>query len=131
MSGEFELQKALFSAVSGLGYRAYDSAPQAEDGGSTATFPYVEVGAIVAAPFDTRSELGFDAIARIHTRSRSAGMQECKTMQGVMYDRLHRGALNVTGFSTIIIQRENSFCDRMADGTFHGVCEYRVMIEKQ
>lgn len=131
MSGEFQLQKALFSAVSGLGYRAYDSAPQAEDGGSTATFPYVEVGAIVAAPFDTRSEVGFDAVARIHTRSRSAGMQECKTMQGVMYDRLHRGVLAVTGFNTITIQRENSFCDRMADGTFHGVCEYRVMIEKQ
>lgn len=131
MPGEFELQKSLFSAVSGLGFRVYDSAPQVTDGGSVATFPYVEVGAIVVAPFDTRSELGLDAIARIHTRSRSAGMQECKTMQGAMYDRLHRGVLAVSGFNTITIQRENSFCDRMADGTFHGVCEYRVLIEKQ
>jgi len=129
MAAEFEVQKALFQALTALALRVYDAAPQATDGASTATFPYVEVGAIAFAEFDTLSETGFDFIARVHTRSRSASMAECKGIQGQIYARLHRGALAVTGQNTILIQRESSICTRAADGSFHGVCEYRGLIE--
>ncbi|MFA9232072.1 MAG: hypothetical protein ACEQSU_15210 [Microgenomates group bacterium] len=130
MAAEVEIQRSLFLAISALGYTTYDSAPQAADGGSTAGWPYVEVGFISPAPFDTANSTGFDAVARIHTRSRSASMLECKTMQGAIYDRLHRGVLAVTGFLTVTIQRELSKCDRMPDKTFHGVCEYRILLDK-
>ena len=129
MAAEFELQKALFAAVSGLGYLTYDAAPQAEDGGAASAFPYVEIGAIVPAMFDTKEVNGFDAVARIHTYSRSAGMRQCKDIQGAIYARLHNGALIVAGQNTILIQRETSFCSRIDDNAFHGVCEYRVLIE--
>ena len=129
MAVEVELQKALYLALTAEGLTVYDKAPQAADAGATTNWPYVEVGFISIVPFDTARELGHDAIARIHTRSRSASMMECKTLQGEIYDRLHRGALSVTGFSTITMQRETTRCDVMPDDSIHGVCEYRVLLE--
>jgi hypothetical protein len=128
MAAEIEVQKALYSALKALGLRVYDAAPQAADGASTATFPYVEVGAIILTPFDTFEETGFTIAARIHTRSRSGSMLEAKTIQGQIYARLHRGALSVTGFQLIDLMRETSECLRASDGSFHGVCEYRGQI---
>lgn len=130
MSAEFEIQRALFNALTGLGLTVYDSAPQAADGGSLAAWPYVEVGFISLAPFDTANSIGFDAVARIHTRSRSGSMAETKRIQGDIYDRLHRGALSVAGYQTVTVQRELSRCDRMSDASFHGVCEYRLLLDK-
>ncbi len=129
MSGEWAVQVALYNALTPLGLRVYDAAPQAADGGNAAVFPYVEVGAVVLAEFDTNSERGFDFVARLHTRSRSGSMQEAKLIQGQIYDRLHRGALAVTGYNFIQIDREASFVDKVSDGSFHGVCEYRGLIE--
>ena len=130
MSAEFEIQRALFNAMTGLGLTVYDSAPQAADGGALAAWPYVEVGFISLAPFDTANSTGFDAVARVHTRSRSGSMAETKRIQGDIYDRLHRGALSVAGYQTVTVQRELSRCDRMSDASFHGVCEYRLLLDK-
>jgi hypothetical protein len=130
MSAEFEIQRALFNALTGLGLTVYDSAPQAADGGSLAAWPYVEVGFISLAAFDTANSTGFDAVARVHTRSRSGSMAETKRIQGDIYERLHRGALSVAGYQTVTVQRELSRCDRMSDASFHGVCEYRLLLDK-
>lgn len=124
-----EVQRAFWAAISGLGLTVYDSAPQIAAGGAPAPL-YVEVGAIVMVDWDTARESGFDFIARIHTRSTSGSMLACKTAQDQMYARLHNGALAVTGFSTILLQREMSDCTRESDGSFHGICEYRGLIEK-
>ena len=129
MPAEFETQKALFSALSALGLRAYDIAPQSADGASLAVFPYVEVGAIVFAPMDTKTDNGFDFVARIHTRSRSASMKEVKDIQGQIYARLHHGNLTIANQSLILLRREISDVTRDSNGSFHGVCEYRGLIE--
>jgi hypothetical protein len=129
MAAETEVQKALYSALTALGLRVYDTAPQAADGASTATFPYVEVGQVIMADFDTKDRNGFDFVARIHTRSKSGSMAEAKGIQGQMYAVLHNGDLTMSGLSSVLLRRENSFCDRVTDGSFHGVCEYRGLIE--
>ena len=126
---EFETQAALFSALSAIDLRVYDSAPQQANGASLATFPYVEIGAIVMAPMDTKERNGFDFVARIHTRSRSASMKEAKEIQGAIYARLHHGDLTITGQRLILLRRETSDVTRAADGSFHGICEYRGPIE--
>ena len=126
---EFEIQKALFSAINAAGILAYDSAPQQSDGASLAVFPHVEVGAIVLGEFDTNTETGFDFVARIHTRSRSASMKEAKDIQGQIYGLLHRVQLTIAGGLLVDLQRVQSFCDRAPDGSFHGVCEYRGLFE--
>lgn len=129
MGVETAVQGALYTALTALGLRVYDAAPQAADGASLATYPYVEVGAIVFADFDDKAVNGFDFVARIHTRSRSGAHAETKGIQGQLYARLHNGDLTVTGHRLILLRRENSFCDRLTDGSFHGVCEYRGLIE--
>ena len=126
---EFETQAALFSALSAIDLRVYDIAPQQANGASLATFPYVEIGAIVMAPMDTKERNGFDFVARIHTRSRSASMKEAKEIQGAIYARLHHGDLTITGQRLILLRRETSDVTRAADGSFHGICEYRGLIE--
>jgi hypothetical protein len=129
--GEVAVQRALFNALSALGLNVVDRGAQAADGGDATVFPYVEVGFIVMNPYDTAGELGFDYLARIHVRSRSGGMLEAKTIQGQVYARLHRGALTVAGYNHILIQRERSEVLPTTDGQFHGVCEYRGLIERQ
>ena len=71
MGVETAVQGALYTALTALGLRVYDVAPQATDGASLATYPFVEVAAIIFADFDDKAENGFDFVARIHTRSRS------------------------------------------------------------
>lgn len=129
MSGELAVQKALYTALSALGLNVVDRAGQAADGGSATAFPYVEVGMVILNPFDTAKETGFDYLARIHTRSRSGSMAETKRIQGQIYARLHRGALNIDGFNHILVQRERSEVLTAPDGQLHGVCEYRGLIE--
>ena len=129
MAAETEIQKALYGALTALGLRVHDSAPQMADGGSPAVFPYVEVGAVVIADFDTKDRNGFDFVARIHTRSRAAGMKEAKDIQGQIYGALHNGDLVMTGYTSILLRRVMSDVTRAADGGFHGVCEYRGLIE--
>ena len=129
MSAETAVQGALYSALSTLGLTVYDTAPQAADGASMASWPYVEVGMIVMQPFDTYAETGHEFAARIHTRSRSASMAEVKALQGQIWARLHRGALTVPGHNFINLIRESSDATRAPDGSFHGVCVYRGLIE--
>lgn len=129
MSATFQLQKAINTVLTGIGLRVYDFAPQAQDGASTGTYPYVEIGNIVAAEWDTDTELGFDVVVRIHTRSRSGSTLECRNIQHQIYNALHRATLTVIGQNTVNITREMSDCTRQMDGSFHGVCEYRVILE--
>ncbi|WP_395543275.1 DUF3168 domain-containing protein [Neotabrizicola sp. sgz301269] len=126
---EFAVQKGIFDALSGLGLTVYDVQPQAPDGGSNANFPCVTVGTIVFAPFDVKESTGFDFIARIHTYSRSGSMREAKDIQTAIYTRLHRGAITVEGYALVDLMRETSDIMQMADGSFHGACEYRGLIE--
>lgn len=129
MSHEFEIQKAIYTKLTAAALTVVDSAGQATDGGSDVPFPYVECGAIVIGAFDTRSENGFDYVARLHTRSRSGSMKEAKDIQGAIYAALHYQPLTITGFNHILISRETSQVMRAADGTFHGICEYRGLAE--
>lgn len=125
MSAEYAVQQALFTALSTLDLRVVDRGKQ------VAQWPYVEVGFIVMNPFDTARETGFEYLARIHVRSRSESMREAKEIQGAMYDRLHRGSLTFIGYRHILIQRERSEVLDAPDGSFHGVCEYRGLIQRQ
>lgn len=129
MGAEVEVQRALYNALTALGLRVYDAAPQAADGGDQGEFPYVDIGVIAFADFDTKDRNGFDFVARLHTRSRSGSMLETKTIQGQIYAALHNGSLAITGFNSVLLRRELSDVTRAADGSFHGVCEYRGLIE--
>lgn len=130
MSAEFETQKALYSALIGLGLTVYDVAPQAVDGASLANWPYVTIGAVVFTQWDTKGEDGFNFVARIHVRSRSAAMGEAKIIQGQIYDRLHHGDLTIEGYQLTLLQFESADVTQLSDRSFDGISEFRGMIEK-
>lgn len=132
MGVEAALQTALYARLSGasLGVAGvHDVAPQAGDGGDVSVFPYIVMGRAIASGMDTKSTLGFSMLIRIHTFSRAGRRLECKTVQGAIYDTLHRQELTVTGHSNFVLVREDSDCWPDADGKIHGVCEYRALIE--
>lgn len=127
---EFQVQSALYTALSGIGLTVYDVQPQATDGGAAGNFPSVNIGTIVFADWDVKEKTGFDFVARIHTFSRTGSMREAKLIQGQMYDRLHLGEINIAGYSLVSLRRESSDVVRETGKTFHGICEYRGLIEK-
>jgi hypothetical protein len=129
MGAETAVQKALFDALTAVPLRVYDAAPQDADGGSVATFPYVEIGFISLTEMDDKATNGFEFLARVHTRSRSASMLETKEIQGRIYAALHYAELPMVGQRLVLLRRETSLVQRAADQTFHGVCEYRGLIE--
>lgn len=136
MSAETEIQKAVYTALNGnsafmaLVRGLYDAPPQFSDGGSAANFPFTTVGSISPAEYDTQSKTGFDAVIRLHSFSRSSSMKQVKEIQGAAYNVLHLGSLTMTGYRLVIMRRETSDVQRDSDGSFHGVCDYRALIEK-
>jgi len=135
MSVEFALQTALFEGLSGsaelsaLGVSIYDVPPQSEDGEPAGDFPQIAMGRMISIPLDTSSRVGFDVVIRIHTRSATGSLKECREIQAHIYKLLHREPLAVAGFNMFSLRRESSDCDRDPDRIIHGVCEFRALIE--
>jgi hypothetical protein len=136
MAVEWEFQKGLYAALTGnsalmaVAQAVYDTPPQSADGGASGAFPYITIGLAVTTEDDRGTKLGHSILARIHTWSRTGSMAECKQVQGLIYDALHNQTISVTGFSVYSVLRETSDTLRDADGVFHGVCEYRTLLEQ-
>lgn len=134
MGIEAAYQTTLFTALDAakatLGVVGiYDVAPQDSDGGDDAAFPYIVMGRIFAVQSDTQTKNGFEVTSRIHVFSRAGAMLECKTIQGKVYDLLHRSSLAVTGFNNYLLLRTDSDCFADENSKIHGVCEYRGLVE--
>lgn len=128
MDAKTAFQGGMYAALSGLGLRVYDFAPQQADGAATTIWPHVEIGFSVFTPFDTYNSTGFDILQRVHTRDRTGSAKATITIQGQIYDALHRQAITVSGYQLITLERVMSDVTRVTDGSFHGVCEYRALI---
>ncbi len=135
---EWALQAGIFSRLSNdpdlatLGVAIYDASPQIESGDTAAAFPRVEIGYQDAREWDTRSENGLDVILRIHTFSASGSMKEAREIQSRIYALLHRqhGALAIApAYSLTLLRRDGSDLVQETDRIFHGVCEFRALIE--
>lgn len=105
----------------------YDVGPQEADASGT---PFVNIGETIWTLDDTDTSLNFQGLLRVHTWSRSGSMLETKTIQGQMYDALHDYALTVTGWNCYSLLRETSTITRGTDNVFHGICEYRALLQE-
>lgn len=107
----------------------FDDPPQSADGGFS-VWPHIAVGKVIFTRWDTMREPGFDFVARIHVRSKSSGELEAKRIQAAIYARLHRTTVfGLMDHRLIDLQFETEDVTRVQDGTFHGVSEYRGLIE--
>lgn len=120
-------KRALYEAIAGLGFTTYTVTPQLADGGSATDWPHVQIGAVVHSPWDTNSDNGFDFVARIYTRWRGQSETTGLAMQDAIYERLHNGALDITGYSLILLERQMSAVTPL-EGSFTGLCEYHALI---
>lgn len=110
----------------------YDSHPQANDSGSDSDFPYITVGDENVLTWDTDTELGFQASITVHVWARNRGKKECKLVQGLIYESLHRTTgLAFLDYHVVGIDQESCTSFQDSDGsTIHGTQTFNLTIEK-
>lgn len=122
------LQDALVTVLSPA-VPVYSTGLQATDGGAAAAFPYVHIGVMVMAPWDTSSDFGQDFTVRLHTKWRGGDQAPGRAIQDTIYSALHYGELSVEAGHLVLLQRQSSTVLELPDGGFDGICEYRGIIE--
>ena len=126
MSASNDLQKAIYTALTGAGLTVFDYVPDNEDG-----FPYVTIGEDTLVDWDTKVINGFNTPLMIHTWSRGVGRKECKDIQGTIYSTLHNQTLPMDDHTMFLMRRESSLTKLDPDGvTRHGVCTYRILMSE-
>lgn len=104
--------------------KVYDNPPQSQ------AEPYVVIGEDFHVPWDTDDSVGSESLLTIHIWSVHRGKKEVKTIQGQIYDALHRYALVVDGFSTVTLEFDSADVLRDQDGeSMHGVSKFRALVE--
>lgn len=102
MSMGTELQTAIYTAlktpVEAAGGAVYDEVPELPVGMPDADFPFVEIGDVTAAPFDTDDTTGWEVYVRLHIWSRYRGKAELHDLFQVCYDALNRVTFTLTNY---------------------------------
>jgi hypothetical protein len=134
---EVDLQAAIYARLSdqivggGKDCQAvYDYPPEG------ATYPYVTFGEMQFPSEDAQTRNRFNVLVRLHTWSRSGSSRETKVIQGDIYAALHDYDLTVLNdaggaaeWLCYSLLRDVSFAQKDPDGTIHGVCEYRALVQ--
>jgi|TARA_R100000084_G_C4652569_1_gene150756 hypothetical protein len=127
--GQFELQTAVYSALSGdsnltstLGASVFDEVPD------QSSFPFVALGEETVVPYDTFDLDGASHTLNIHIWSQYKGAKQTKQIMDRIHTLLHDSSLSVSGFNLIRMQFEFSDIMRDPDGvTRHGVMRFRAI----
>jgi hypothetical protein len=103
----------------------HEAAPQVDDSGSAAHFPYVSFWQVTDIGFNTDDHNGTSAIVQVDIWSRLNNSQ-CEAIAKVVYGLLHRQALVFAGW--INTECESIEFQRDPDGkTRHGILRFRVL----
>jgi len=130
---EVALQSAIYDRIENANTGAvgvFDTPPQDADSGDNSKFPYIAMGRVILGQADTQTVVGYSALIRIHTYSRSGSFLECKTIQGVIFQALHKKPLTISGHANFSLLRQDTDCFSDGGSKVHGVCEYRALIEQ-
>ena len=130
------VQSAIFTRLSAQVTSAtiYDDVPDLPEGKPDENYPYVVIGEDVANPWDTDNSTGNEIRVNLHVFSYYQGKKQTKTILGEIYTALHRQAANLsaTGYTFTDCLFDFAEVNDNDDGAIrHGVCRYRVTIEKE
>lgn len=131
MGFEVAVQAAVYSNLGGYAPLLAVVSGVFDDVDEFVEFPYVTIGESTHDENDTVAVLGDAVTISIHVWSRKRGKKETKTIQGLIYDALHRSSLIASGYDIISCDWESSqsFIDQ--DGlTRHGVQSFKILIDK-
>ena len=136
MSFELVTQKAIYSAlianndIVANSIPVYDAVPQPETA-ENSQYPYITIGEDNHNSIDTDTENENDVSITINVWSRAQGRVKTKTIQGYIYDTLHRAELSESGYKFVNIMFDNSTSFMDADGiTRHGVQTFNLIIQE-
>ena len=125
MTAGNDVQAAVYTALSALGYDLYDAVPDA------AAFPYVVIGDIAEAADESHTRGGRELTATIHIWSRYAGMKEVRDIAGSVIGALHHKPLALTNWRHVQTVLEFFDVLREPDGvTRHGVLRFRIWVQE-
>lgn len=133
------LQAAIFQTLTGNAALAniakavwIPQAPQAADGALDTPFPYLAIPAITPGEFDTKSDLGINALVQIDGYSRidAGGDLQISVLASAVYFAMHRAPLTIETCNWITTEHETtSFGYEDGGQTRRFVSLYRVMYE--
>ena len=112
----------------------YDDVPGQSEGMPDESFPYIVIGEDDSTSWDTDDTLGSVVLCTLHVFSRYEGKKEVKAVMGAVYDALHRQAANLTATGYRFVDCLHDFSEVVDDNdgvTRHGICRYRVTLEKE
>jgi hypothetical protein len=119
LAASMEVQSTL-----GASPRIYDHVPPG------AAFPYAVFGPIHVAPYDAKTETGFEQIVTLDIYSRYRGGKEAKDILQAVYDALHRAALGVSGEVFISCEFHSADLALESDGlTYHAAVRFSVVTQ--
>ncbi len=131
-SSAWELQKAVYAALTSDaaltsllgGARVYDDVPRGVEP------PYITFGQSTVRDWSTGTDPGHEHLFTLHVWTRVNGERLVHQIMSAVRDRLHDGALTVSGFRLVNMRHEFSDSTREPDGeTIHGVVRYRAVTE--
>lgn len=94
-------------------------------------YPFVVIGDIAMAEWDTKTTLGGDYEVVVHCWSIYGGNKEIGQIQGAVYDALHEQTLTVTGQACVLVRQRDARVIREPDGlTRHGVQRFQALLEE-
>ena len=128
MSDSYEVQKAIFSAITAASISGVVSIidnPNTEP--TSADFPYIQISSSQVIPADAGGDEGKEEFIDIHTWSRYRGQKEVKTIMGAIYDALHHQSLTVTGRNTAFCWLDDERVIDAPDGlTRNGIQTFKI-----
>jgi hypothetical protein len=129
----FAVQQAVISAldasaevqsVLGSNPSLYDHVPPG------AVFPYVVYGPTHIAPYDTKTETGFEQIITLTIWSRYRGGKEAHDIFQALYDTLHRAVLTVSGQVFLSCEFHSADFSMESDGlTNHTAARFSIITQ--
>lgn len=133
MSAAAELQKAVFSALTGDaalvalldGPKVYDHTP------ARVAFPYITFGRTTGYDWDTATERGNEHLFTLHLWSNAKGKAESLDLIEAARQRLHDAPLALDGGYALVNLREE-FSEARFDedlAVYHGLLRFRAVTE--
>lgn len=119
---------SLLSTAYGALPAIFTDVPQAADSEEDRYFPFITIGADTIVPFDTKGEMGGNAIVQVDVWDRATSMLDLKDVADAVDARLRREPLEISGVTHITTELENCIFSRDPDGkTKRAIILYRVL----
>ncbi len=125
-----ELQKSIFSRLSGSTYKVYDVPPL-----GSFTQPFIVIGDETITTRFTKTERFWVSTVTIHTWTKGASSSSSKTLNNFVIENILLKPFNVNGFFVSLVSLEMLTTQEEMDETqsqtiFHGILQFEFTLQE-